>query len=58
MTSLNNDLNEKIVTMNDEMEKLNSENFQLKVKAENAEELEKALVSQSEEHDSVLKLHK
>ena len=58
MTTLNNDLNEKIVGLNYEMQKLNSENFQLRLKAENAEDLEKALISQSEEYDNVLKLHK
>lgn len=44
MTTLNNDLNEKIGNMNAEMETLNSENFQLRVKAENADELETALL--------------
>jgi hypothetical protein len=45
MTALNNELNEKVVTMNTEMEQLNTDNFQAKVKAENVEELEKTLMA-------------
>jgi outer membrane murein-binding lipoprotein Lpp len=58
MTALNNELNEKVVAMNNEMEALNTENFQAKVKAENVEELEKTLLTQSEEHNNLLKLAK
>lgn len=56
MTQLNNELNEKVVDMNAQMEMLNSENFATKRKAENAEELEKTLYEQTEEHNNLLKL--
>jgi hypothetical protein len=58
MTALNNELNDKVVTMNNEMEKLNTENFEAKVKAENVDELEKTLTVHSEEHNNILRLAK
>jgi hypothetical protein len=47
MTTLNNELNQKVISMNSEMEGLNADLFQYKVKAEHAENLEKDLVEQA-----------
>ena len=58
MTQLNNELNEKVSELNSQMELNNSENFATKKKAENAEEFEKTLVEQTEEHNNLLKLCK
>jgi chromosome segregation ATPase len=58
MTQLNNELNEKVTTMNREMEQLNSAIFESKAKAETAAELEKTLETAYEEQQSLRRLAK
>lgn len=55
MTGLNNELNEKIASLNVELERLNSENFAVKKKAEHIDELEKNLADSDEESKNLLK---
>ena len=43
MTGLNQELNDKIASLNVELERLNSENFAVKKRAEHVDELEKSL---------------
>lgn len=53
MTQLNNDLNQKVTSMNNEMEQLNSEVFKHKAKASHSEELEKLLSAATKENVSL-----
>lgn len=55
MTGLNNELNDKVASLNVELERLNSENFAVKKKAEHTEELEKSLADCQEENNNLLK---
>jgi uncharacterized small protein (DUF1192 family) len=45
MTALNNELNEKISGLNSDVERLNADNFQLKAKADQVDEIEQNLVT-------------
>jgi small-conductance mechanosensitive channel len=54
MTALNNELNEKISGMNKDLEVLNADNFQLKAKSEQVDEIEANLVTQVDENGKLL----
>jgi hypothetical protein len=53
MTQLNNELNIKVTTLNNDMERLNSEVFQHKIRAEHSDELEKSVAEQVGENHSL-----
>ena len=55
MTKLNTDLNEKVSSLNSEIEKVNQDAFQAKKKAEHVENLERDLQEQVDEHTNLLK---
>jgi len=54
MTTLNRELNEKISSLNEDIEALNAENFSNKSKAEMSEELEANLADQVEENNKLV----
>ena len=53
MTALNNELNQKVSSMNSEMEKVNSDMFQCKLKAEHTENIEKDLVEATDDNSNL-----
>ena len=55
MTTVNNELNEKVSSQNQEIEKLNADNFSLKARTDTVEELEKNLFSQNEENQKLMR---
>jgi len=55
MTGLNNELNEKVASLNEELERLNEENFSAKKKAEHVDDLEKNIAEQGDENTNLLR---
>ena len=55
MTTVNNEMNEKVISQNKEIEKLNADNFALKSRTDTIEEVEKNLLSQNEENQKLMR---